>query len=106
MGGLAGWWNNKTGFEKSPDYGLNATTPLLTVTPGQVYHIQAGSALGHLFLIVDGQLVIEATDTDPIDTNLFGKIGFEAYCSQIKINRLTVRKLVYAPLEQTYTPEW
>ena len=95
VGGLCGWWNKKTGFEKSPEYKLNATTTLFSLTPGQTYHVQAGSAQGHLFLIVDGQLIVEATDSNPIDTNLFGKIGFEAYCSQIKITDLVVEKFLF-----------
>lgn len=106
VGGLSGWYNQKTGFEKSPDYKLNVTTPLFTFTPGQVYHIQAGSAQGHLFLVVDGQLILEATDPDPIDTSRYGKIGFEAFCSQIKITNLTVRQLCYQELKQTYVKDW
>lgn len=106
VAGLCGWWNQKTGFEKSPEYRLNAATTLFSVTPGQTYHIQAGSAQGHMFLVVDGQLIIETTDPDPINTAIFGKIGFEAYCSQMKVTNLTVRRLHYAALQQNYVPEW
>ena len=106
VAGLCGWWNQKTGFEKSPDYSLNAMTPLFSLVPGQVYHIQAGSIQGHLFLVIDGQLILEATDADPIDTGRYGKIGFEAYCSHIKIKDLTVRRLTWQPLEQTYEKDW
>ncbi len=33
VGGLEGWWHGKVGFEKSPDYKLNAANPSLIFTP-------------------------------------------------------------------------
>ena len=104
--GLQGWWDGKVGFEKSPDYRLNCATQSLRFEPGKYYHIQSGSIGGHIFCVVNGELVLEVTDPDPIDQNRFGKIGFEAYCSQIQIRKCRVMRLEYTPNEKVYTPEF
>ena len=95
VGGLQGWWERKVGFEKSPDYKLNVATPLFPFEPGRIYRIQSGSVDGHLFTLVDGQLVLEATDPEPIDTHRYGLVGFEAYASMIQIRRLVIRQIVW-----------
>jgi hypothetical protein len=43
VGGLEGWWGGKVGIEKSPEYKLNALTPLFPFEPSRSYHIQGGS---------------------------------------------------------------
>jgi hypothetical protein len=106
VGGLAGWWGGKVGIEKSPEYKLNALTPLLPFEPGRSYHIQGGSIDGHCFVFVDGRLAIELTDPDPIDTTRYTKIGFEAYCSHIQIRSVKIWRLAWEPVEASYTPEF
>lgn len=104
--GIAGWWRNKVGIEKAPSYDLNAATSIFPFVPGQVYHIQAGSVAGHIFVVVDGQLILEVTDPNPINSKEFGKVGFEAYCSHIKITDFSVKKAIYTPFEETYQLEF
>lgn len=106
VAGLQGWWQGKVGFEKSPDYRLNAGTPLFPFIPGKEYHIQTGSIDGHVFIIVDGSLLLEVTDPEPIDSSRYGKIGFEAYCSQIQIQDFYVKQIAYQPIEEQYIPEF
>ena len=106
VGGLQGWWNGKVGIEKSPDYLLNVGTPLFQLEPGRTYHVVAGSAQGHCFVAVDGNLLIEATDPNPIDSSTHGKIGFEAYCSHIAIKGIRVKTLVWQPEIGHYNPEF
>ena len=67
VAGLQGWWEGKVGFEKSPDYKLNVGTPLFPFEPGRTYRILSGSADGHCFVVVDGRLVLEVTDPEPIE---------------------------------------
>ena len=105
VGGLQGWWEGKVGFEKSPDYKLNVATPLFPFEPGRIYRIQSGSVDGHLFTVVDGRLVLEATDPEPIDTRRFGMVGFEAYASMIQIRRLVIRQIVWEKRTLSYAPE-
>lgn len=106
VAGLQGWWRGKVGFERSPEYKLNAGTPLFPFEPGRTYHIQAGSIGGHVFIIVDGALLLEVTDPDPIDTSRYGRIGFEAYCAQVQFRDLKVRRAVYTPVDEAYVPEF
>ncbi len=104
--GLEGWWEGKVGFEKSPQYKLLAATPLFPFEPGKTYHIQLGSIDGHVFVFVDGRLVLEVTDPDPIDSSRYGMIGFEAYASFIQVRRLVVRQIVWTERPLRYAPEF
>jgi hypothetical protein len=106
VAGVEGWWAGKVGIEKSPEYKLNAGTPLQAFQPGQIYHIQGGSIGGHCFICVNGNLVLEVTDPDPIDSQRFTKVGFEAYCSHIQIRRIQIRRLVWQPVAEYYKPEF
>lgn len=106
VAGLQGWWEGKVGFEKSPEYKLNAATPLFSFDPGRTYHIQAGSIDGHAFVFVDDRLILEVTDPDPIDTSRYGLVGFEAYASKIQIRRVCVRQIVWSPRDLSYAPEF
>jgi len=104
--GIQGWWEGKVGFEKSPDYAFVVATPLFAYEPGRTYHIQSGSIDGHVFTFIDGKLILEIKDPDPIDHGRFGMIGFEAYASIIQIRHLTIRQIVWEEREQTYAPEF
>ncbi len=106
VAGLEGWWDGKVGFEKSPDYKLNVGTANFNFEPGKTYHIIVGDIQGHIFVVVDGKLILEITDPDPIDGEKYGKIGFEAYCSFIKIKNLSVKRAVYTDDIKEYTPEF
>lgn len=106
VAGIGGWWDGKIGFEKSPDYQLNCGTKLFTFQPGHTYHMQCGSIGGHVFVIVDGQLAIEATDPEPIDQQKFGRIGFEAYCTRAAYRDLKIRRAVWEESPMSYNPEF
>lgn len=106
VAGLQGWWEGKVGFEKSPDYKLNVGTPLFRFEAGRTYRILSGSADGHCFVAVDGQLVLEVTDPDPIDTKKHGLIGFEAYASMIQVRGLLVRQLMWEERTMSYGAEF
>ena len=106
VAGLEGWWEGKVGIEKSPEYKLNAGTPLFNFRLGNIYHIQCGSVDGHCFVFADGKLMLEVTDPDPIDYNQHTKVGFEAYCSHIQVRNLVIRQIKWNPIEICYSPEF
>jgi len=106
VAGLEGWWEGKAGIEKSPEYKLNAGTALFDFQPGRVYRILGGSVGGHCFLVVDGKLILEVTDPDPIDSDRNAKVGFEAYCSHIQIKNIRIMRIAWEPFEMTYSPEF
>jgi len=105
VAGVEGWWTGKVGLEKSPEYKLTATTPLFDFEPGHIYRILAGSIDGHLFVFVDGRLLLEVTDPDPIDSQRFNKVGFEAYASHIQVRHIVIRQIAWQPVEMKYGPE-
>ena len=106
VAGLEGWWGRKVGFEKSPEYKLMVATGLLDFEPGRTYFVQCGSVEGHVFIAVDGCLMMEIMDPSPIDSSKHGLIGFEAYCSHIQFTDFKVRRARYTPLDRTYEREF
>lgn len=106
VAGLQGWWEGKVGFERSPEYTFTAGTPLFAFEPARIYHMRAGSIDGHVFVVVDGQLLLEITDPNPIDHSRYGMVGFEAYCSCIQIRKPVVRQIVWHSRPQSYEPEF
>lgn len=106
VAGLQGWWDGKVGFEKSPEYKLNVGTQLFEFEPGRVYHMAVGDIEGHIFVVVDGKLVLEITDPNPIDSQKYGKIGFEAYCSKLKFKNLSIKRITWEDDPKTYMAEF
>lgn len=106
VAGIGGWWDGKVGFEKSPEYKLNSGTKLLDFEPGKLYHMQCGSIGGHVFVVVDGKLAIEATDPDPVDQSKYGRIGFEAYCTRVAYTDFKIRRAVAIDQPGVYVPEF
>jgi hypothetical protein len=106
VAGLQGWWTGKVGIEKSNDYKFMVGTPLMSFEPGKIYRIQAGSIDGHCFILADGKLLLEAMDPDPIDNQKYTKIGFEAYCSRIRIRNIRIKQIKWEPVEMKYDEEF
>ena len=106
VAGLQGWWSGKVGIEKSDQYRFMVGTPLLNFVPGKLYRIQAGSIDGHCFILADGQLLLEAMDPDPIDNRRYAKIGFEAYCSRIRVRNIVIRRIFWEEVTMSYEPEF
>jgi len=105
VAGLEGWWDGKVGIEKSPEYKLVAATGLFNFEPGRTYFVQCGSVAGHVFCAVDGDLVLEVMDPDPIDSSTYGLIGFEAYCSHIQFTDFRVLRASYTATDRKYELE-
>lgn len=106
VAGLQGWWEGKVGFERSPEYLLTAATPLFNFEAGRIYRMQTGSIDGHIFIFVDGRLLLEVTDPNPIDATRYGLVGFEAYASMIQIRHFTVRQIVWQARKLEYPAEF
>ena len=104
--GIQGWWEGKIGLEKSPEYRLTAATQLYDFRPGEIYHIQAGSIDGHCFIFINNKLAIEVFDSEPIDSQKYAKVGFEAFCSHIQIRHLKIRRINWSENPISYKPEF
>jgi hypothetical protein len=79
---------------------------LFSFVPGKLYKIKAGSIEGHCFIFADDQLLLEAMDPDPIDNRKYTKIGFEAYCSRIRIRNIVIRQIHWEEAGMKYEPEF
>ena len=102
VAGLQGWWTGKVGIEKSNEYKFMLGTPLYNFEPGKIYKIQAGSIDGHCFILADGKLLLEGMDPNPIDNQKYTKVGFEAYCSKIRIRNIIIRKISWEAVDMKY----
>lgn len=102
IGSIGGWWEGKAGLEKSPSYDLYTATSLFKIEPGKTYRIQAGSIDGHMFLFIDGKLVIETIDRKPIDSSIHARVGFDVYASHVQIRNLVIRQISWKPLNLSY----
>ncbi len=101
--GLNGWYEHKSGIERNGKSNLYSTTSLYKYEPGKEVRMDVGCIGGHSFMIVDGEMVTELVDPDPLYE---GHIGFSAYCTMLKIKDIEVRQLCVEPFEQSYTPEF
>lgn len=102
IGSIAGWWEGKTGIEKSPEYNIYAATSDFKLFPGETYHIQAGSIDGHCFMFINGKLIIELIDFKPIDYQKHCNVGFDVWASYVQLRNLTIRKPVWESKTMTY----
>ncbi len=102
VAGLEGWWTGKVGIEKSNEYKFMLGTPLYNFEPGKIYKIQAGSIEGHCFILADGKLLLEGMDPNPIDNQKYTKVGFEAYCSKIRIRNIIIRQIRWEAVDMKY----
>ncbi|MBQ5800766.1 MAG: hypothetical protein IIW20_02680 [Clostridia bacterium] len=101
--GLNGWYEHKSGIERSPETGLRSLTGCYKYTPGEEVRITTGIIEGHSFLYVDGELVSELIDPHYISG---GHVGFSPYCTVLAIKDIEVRRAVWEPFEQSYEPEF
>lgn len=101
--GLNGWYEHKSGIERSPETGLRCLTGAYQYTPGSEVRITTGIIENHTFLYVDGVLITELIDPAAIAD---GHVGFSPYCTMLAIKDIEVRRALYTPLEQSYEPEF
>ncbi|MCC7300024.1 MAG: hypothetical protein IT583_02975 [Verrucomicrobia bacterium] len=104
LGALGGWWSNRAGIERlDGEKEVMATTPLFKLEPGRKYKIHSGCIDGSSFIFVDGALIIEFKDPDPVDPGKALRIGFGVYRSTIRIEELTVYKPSWEAAPKSYS---
>lgn len=101
--GLNGWYDGKSGIERNNATGLYATTSLYRYEPGSEVRITCGAVDGQNFLIVDGKLICELIDPNPIKG---GHVGFSPYTTKLKIKDIEVREIYFEDIIQKYDPEF
>lgn len=101
--GLNGWWEYKAGIERNGGNGLFALSRNYKYTPGTEVEMVCGSINGHCFMAVDGELLCEVMDPNPISG---GHVGISAYCTKLRITEFEVREALYEKFIQHYDPEF
>lgn len=101
--GLNGWYEHKSGIERSPEIGLRSLTGAYSYTPGTEVRITTGIIAGHSFLYADDVMVAELIDPHYISG---GHVGFSPYCTKLAIKDIEVRRAVYSDFPQSYDPEF
>ena len=104
--GLEGWWEGFVGFEQSPEYDLVVNSKLLDFKPGKTYHLEIGNIGSDTFFAVDGVVALNVTCPRPIDTEKYGKVGFEAFCTKVRYKNFKVKRLVAEDKWTPYEPEF
>jgi hypothetical protein len=102
LGGLGGWYNNRAGLERAPDFKLFTSTGAFKLKPGQWYHIVSGIIDNSLFTFVDGELINELCDPTPIPPSTPGHIGFGVYQSMARFTRLKIHRPVVETFQEAY----
>ena len=105
--GLNGWYEDKAGLERNLHGGgvsFRSLTGTYKYTPGTEIRMTAGAIDGHLFMVVDGELVSEYNDlVNPLKG---GHVGISPYCTILKIKDIEVREIYWEEFKQKYTPEF
>lgn len=101
--GLNGWYEHKSGIERNPSSKLYTTTSLYQYIPGSEVRMQVGAINGHNFMLVDGVLVSELIDPNPIKG---GHVGFSPYSTKLKIKDIDIHEIAWEEFPQEYEPEF
>ncbi|MEG1752390.1 MAG: hypothetical protein RR234_00615 [Christensenella sp.] len=102
VAGLNGWWLGRAGIEHYPECTAQALCTNFTAEAGQEYHIQAGIIGNRCFIAVDGQVIIELADTNPIDAADCARVGLGVYASQVAFRDFCVYRPKVEPLSLEY----
>ena len=94
--GLNGWYDDKAGLERNLKGGgvsFRALTNSYKYTPGKEIRMTAGAINGHLFMVVDDELVAEYFDNfEPLKG---GHVGISPYCTILKIKDIEVHEIYW-----------
>lgn len=104
--GLNGWYEHRSGIERDEADGsvsLYTSTALYKYVTGTEVRMDVGCIGGHSFMMVDGEMITELQDPNPLKP---GKVGFSAYCTMLKIKDIEVRELYWEDFPQSYEPEF
>lgn len=101
--GLNGWWENKAGIERNLANSIFTLTSAFKYVPGKEIEMICGSINGHCFMVIDGVLVSELNDPNPITG---GHVGFSAYCTKLRISSVEIREIKWEKFVQSYEKEF
>ena len=106
VSGVNGWYEHRSGIERDEADGtvsLYSSTALYKYETGKKLRFDVGCIGGHSFMMVDGEMITELQDPNPLKP---GKVGFSAYCTMLEIKDIEVRDLYWEEFPQEYESEF
>ena len=107
--GVGGWYDNRAGIERNVK-GKNGVCSFRSLTgaykyrAGKEIRLTCGAINGHLFMVIDDELIAEYAETaEPLTT---GHIGFSPYCTVLKIKDIEIKEIYYEDVTEGYLPEF
>lgn len=105
--GVGGWYNNKAGLErniKGNKLAFRSVTNSYRYEAGKEIRLTCGAIDGHIFMVVDDELVAEHIEYKDVLTS--GHIGLSPFCTILKVKDIEVREIYYETIREHYTPEF
>ena len=105
--GVGGWYDNKAGLErnvKGNKLAFRSITGSYKYVPGKEIRLTCGAIDGHIFMVIDDELVAEYIEYENALTS--GHIGFSPFCTMLKIKDIQVREIYYENIKEHYDPEF
>lgn len=99
---IGGFKTGRTGIEKYPNRSLRVMTGLFSPKPGQEYHIQAGIIEDCCFVAVDGTVIVEMQDPEPILHPARNLVGLGVCCSRAAFKDFKVFRPKWEKLDLSY----
>ena len=105
--GVGGWYDNKAGLErniKGNKLAFRSITSSYQYVPGKEIRLTCGAIDGHIFMVIDDELVAEYIEYDtPLKS---GHIGFSPFCTILKIKDIEVKEIYFEKVKEHYDPEF
>ncbi len=105
--GVGGWYDNKAGLErnlKGNKLAFRAVTNSYSYVPGKEIRLTCGAINGHIFMVVDDELVAEHIEYSDVLTS--GHIGLSPFCTILKVKDIEVSEIYYETVNEHYDPEF
>ncbi|MBQ8657847.1 MAG: hypothetical protein IJ506_01820 [Clostridia bacterium] len=105
--GLNGWYENKVGVERNVAGGgcaFCSLTGTYKYEPGKEIKMTAGAINGHIFMVVDDELVSKPIEYKDYLTS--GHVGFSPYCTMLKIKDIEIREIYWEECNEYYELEF
>lgn len=102
IAGLNGWWTGQLGIEKYPSCSPQALTRAVQAVPGTEYHIQAGITGSRCFIAIDGSVLLELSDPNPLDAPDCCRAGLGVYASRIAFRQFRIYRTEAETLPLAY----
>ncbi len=83
---------------------FRAVTQSYLYQPGKEIRLTCGAINGHIFMVIDDELVAEHIEYKDVLTS--GHIGLSPFCTILKVKDIEVKEIYYEEVKEHYLPEF